>query len=721
MQNRCVVLSITLVMMTCVSWAQTLRLNEATGQREELRYFIGVYGALSLNQHSAPFGALPGVPSCCPEFRDATTLAPAFGALFELPFAQTFRGQIRLGYASVSGDLSTQEVIGNEPVLDEGPVPTPARRDVTVEHVLNASLPMVVLEPTVGWRAFDVIWLQLGMRAGLLIGKNAEQHETLLLPEGYTFTDGSAVRNAYNGPIPEANALQLHGVFGIGYELVTRSNISIVPEVRYFLPLTSISSVDWKVQAFQIGVSVRYGFYTPIDPVVIRDTVYKRDTIVAQTPGLLQDRITLRSTNTSEKSRREGDVEFKTTTVKEEYLRETPKAFGATVRLVALARDKSGILQPIDSIRIEELDVIESYPLLPQVFFTEGSAELSGTSQVALQAEDAGKFKSGELTRNQLDVYRNMLNIVGDRMRKNTQAELTIIGHTNNSSIEQNNRELSKNRADAVKQYLVSTFGIEPSRLNTSARLLPASPANPTTADGRQENQRVELSSNDISVFEPVEFRDRDLNVTPAEVVLRPTVTGGEDVTAWSMSVAQRTNEMLSGEGSGIPTDLSWRTDNDASRPRQDAPVVAKVSVRNAQGQSVEASTTIPVDYATLQLIKSRQEEGKLIERYSLIVFEYNSAQLTASNQRLMQRIKERIQPDSRVTITGFADRQGMPDYNRELARRRCVEAQRVLGLPDSQVTLEPVGSDRLIFNNDVPEGRSYSRTVQIEIQTPIR
>lgn len=721
MQNHCVALFITLVTMTCVMSSQPRRLNEATGQNEELRYFLGGYGALSINMHTAPFGALPGIPSCCPEYRDASTLAPAFGLLFELPLTQSFRAQVRLGYVSIGGELATTEVIGNEPVLDDGPAPTAQRRDVTVEHVLDAGLPMVILEPTVGWRALDVIWLHLGVRAGMLIGKNADQHETLLSPDGYTFIDGTAVRNTYSGPIPEANPLQLHGVFGIGYELTTRSKLTIVPEVRYFLPLTSISSVDWKVASFQMGVSVKYGFYTPIDAVIIRDTVYTRDTVVVQTAGILQDRITLRSSSSDETSRREGDVEYKTTTVNEEYLRETPKAFNASVKLVALARDKNGILQPVDSIRIEELDVIESYPLLPQVFFAEGDAELNSTSQVRLQTDEAQQFNTSELTRDQLDVYRNLLNIVGDRMRKNPQTSLSIVGHTNNSGIEQNNKDLSKNRAEAVKQYFMTAFGIESSRLNTSSRLLPSSPANPTTPDGRQENQRVELASSDISVFEPVEFRDRDLNVTPAEVILRPTVTNGEDVTGWSTSISQRANEMLSGDGNGLPADVSWRTDNDASRPRLDAPVVAKVSVRNAQGQSVEGSTTIPVDYATLQLIKSRQEEGKLIERYSLIVFEYNSSQLTASNQRLMQRIKERIQPDSRVTIMGFADRQGMPDYNRELARKRCVEAQRVLGLPDSQVTLEPVGSDRLIFNNDVPEGRSYSRTVQIEIQTPIR
>jgi hypothetical protein len=31
---------------------------------------------------------------------------------------------------------------------------------------------------------------------------------------------------------------------------------------------------------------------------------------------------------------------------------------------------------------------------------------------------------------------------------------------------------------------------------------------------------------------------------------------------------------------------------------------------------------------------------------------------------------------------------------------------------------LEAVGSDRLLFDNDLPEGRNYCRTVQIVVET---
>jgi outer membrane protein OmpA-like peptidoglycan-associated protein len=86
-----------------------------------------------------------------------------------------------------------------------------------------------------------------------------------------------------------------------------------------------------------------------------------------------------------------------------------------------------------------------------------------------------------------------------------------------------------------------------------------------------------------------------------------------------------------------------------------------------------------------------------------------------------MEKVKARIQPESKVRIVGYADRTGNPEYNRNLARKRCLEAQRVLGVADDRVAIDPIGSDTLIYNNDTPEGRSYSRTVQIEIETPIK
>ncbi|NQW29559.1 MAG: OmpA family protein [Ignavibacteria bacterium] len=695
--------------------------SDSSQQTQTLRYIVGVYGGLGFNLHSASFGQLPGVPSCCDQYKDATSVGPAFGLMGEFPLSKNLRLQTRLGYASLSGTLTRTETIGNEPVLDDGPVPTPVRRNINVEHSIKASLPMAVFEPTLSYRLLDFFWISAGARVGFLLSKEYEQKEVLFNPDGYVFTSGSAIRNVSAGPIPDAKSLQMHGVLGLGYELLTRSNISIIPEVRYYLPFTNIGSVDWNVQGFQIGLTLRYGIYSPIDPTIKRDTIIKRDTTVVQKPGLRTDIVRLDDKSYDDESRTEGDFEYYTTTITEHYIRETPRPFAPIVGVKIIAEGSVNGDAAGQQLRIEELDVLENYPLLPQIFFSDNSSSLDSTTQMLTDLEQARDFRSKDLTRNQIDVYRNVLNVIGYRMKSDPKPTITVTGCTNNADAEQNNTELAKRRAESVKNYLVDVWGIDPSRVNTTHRLLPTSPANPATLDGKQENSRAEISTSDVALLEPVEFRDKDLIVKPPKFKIVPNIEEGRDITDYDLTLKQKSVELIKVHEKGQPETVKWNADQDGTRPKNDAPIIANLTVHNEIGQSASATDTLMVDYATVQLMKMSTEGGKMIERYSLIVFDFNSAQLNASNQRVMQRIKERIQPESKVKILGYADRQGNPEYNRTLARKRCVEAQRVLGLADDRVTIEPVGNDRLLFDNDLPEGRSYSRTVQIEIETPVR
>ncbi len=271
-----------------------------------------------------------------------------------------------------------------------------------------------------------------------------------------------------------------------------------------------------------------------------------------------------------------------------------------------------------------------------------------------------------------------------------------------------------------IRTYLVDVWGIDKSRISVNARILPEKHANVESEDGRVENRRVDIAASDPAILETVEFRDRDRSVDPKEIIFAVSVEGGEDIVGWDIDVAQRGINLYKDEGLGIPKEIVWKTEGER-RPKLEEPIAVNLNVRNDKGQRKNLTDAIPVELITVQKAKGMQEGGKLIERYSLIVFDYNSAKLNESNQRVMDIVRSRVQPDSKVRIMGFADRTGDPEYNRKLATRRCEEAKNVLAVRDDQVTIEPVGSDRLIYTNDVPEGRSYCRTVQIEVETPIR
>jgi OmpA-OmpF porin, OOP family len=82
---------------------------------------------------------------------------------------------------------------------------------------------------------------------------------------------------------------------------------------------------------------------------------------------------------------------------------------------------------------------------------------------------------------------------IGDMLKAHPELKLTIEGHTDNVGQPADNQTLSEKRAAAVKQYLVTTFGIDASRLATKG-LGDTKPVAPNqTPEGRQQNRRVEL------------------------------------------------------------------------------------------------------------------------------------------------------------------------------------------------------------------------------------
>jgi outer membrane protein OmpA-like peptidoglycan-associated protein len=720
--NRSVSIMMLVLFLTFVAGqSQEMYVDDSTRQTMILKYRLGgyIHGVQSI--HDVDFGALPGILSCCSSFSGSASTSASFGLLGEFPWKHGLRFEARLGYTSLSGDFTREEKIGNEPVLEDGLGPAPRRRDVLVRHDFTSSIPLFTIEPSVLTSPLDRLTIQAGIRIGIMGGTSFMQKETLVEPEGYVFLNGSTIRNQSEGPIPLPVVQQFHAIAGLRYDLVRTNSYTVSPELRYALPLSTVSDVPWSVHAIQFGVSVRFGMYRPTDAILIRDTTYRRDTSVLVRRGINEPRIELVETSSDDATRREGDTVYVTTTINERYRRELPAPFDPGLRVQIMAGGSADTARDLTRMRVEELDVIENYPMLPQLFFPEGSADLTKTKQRLLTPTDVSTFSTSMLSRDQIGVYANLLNIIAQRLIVDPTATIVITGYGSNVGPEAGSRELSRNRAESVKTYLTSVWSIDPVRIKTRGGLLPEQPANSATPEGRAENQRVEITASTPAILEPIEFRDKDLIVTPPTIGIGSALREEDDIASWTLVLEQAGRLLYTAKGDGPPEQVTWDPAKATARPRKDDPIIARIRVRNDQGAAVEAFDTVAVEYVTLQTIRARQEEGKIVERYSLIVFDFNSAQLNPANQRTMERVKARIQPDSRVRIVGYADKTGNPEYNRTLARKRCLEVQKVLGLSDDRVTLEPVGSDRLIFENDTPEGRSYSRTVQIELVTPLR
>jgi len=90
------------------------------------------------------------------------------------------------------------------------------------------------------------------------------------------------------------------------------------------------------------------------------------------------------------------------------------------------------------------------------------------------------------------------LSKVGEIIRA-SQYPVAISGHTDSKGAEAYNLELSKKRAEAVKQWLVNQAGIDPSRIETTGKgesepvAANTHPDGSDNPEGRQKNRRVEI------------------------------------------------------------------------------------------------------------------------------------------------------------------------------------------------------------------------------------
>ena len=88
--------------------------------------------------------------------------------------------------------------------------------------------------------------------------------------------------------------------------------------------------------------------------------------------------------------------------------------------------------------------------------------------------------------------YHDEIAKVADFMKKYPTAKGLITGHTDNVGGVAMNQELSQRRAESVINYLVQEFGIDPARLSAKGYGMSRPIADNKTAEGRQQNRRIE-------------------------------------------------------------------------------------------------------------------------------------------------------------------------------------------------------------------------------------
>jgi OOP family OmpA-OmpF porin len=90
--------------------------------------------------------------------------------------------------------------------------------------------------------------------------------------------------------------------------------------------------------------------------------------------------------------------------------------------------------------------------------------------------------------------YHGELKTVADFLVEFPKAKGVIEGHTDSVGGPEYNRKLSQRRADSVRNYIIKNFGIAAERIGAKGYGLTKPVADNKTAEGRQQNRRIEAN-----------------------------------------------------------------------------------------------------------------------------------------------------------------------------------------------------------------------------------
>ncbi|MGE5479454.1 MAG: OmpA family protein [Chloroflexota bacterium] len=473
----------------------------------------------------------------------------------------------------------------------------------------------------------------------------------------------------------EDPALRIAAVVGLGYVFDLSRNVFLTPELSYHFPFTNVSSNDmydsWKVPQLRLSIALTYGFFTPAPP-----------------------------------ARVESEASA------------SPLAVGfSSVRFF----DRMGNLSSARKITVEEIQYAELFPLVPYVFFPENGATPAPATQVTERSR-AGSFDINNLEPDAVGINTQTMNIVGKRMQNFPDANVTITG-TVDSKTESGKKDLAQQRAEFVKNYLISNFGVSTVRLNTVGNGKPGKASSENDPEGVAENRRAEFSTQHPEILAPIVIQhDKDRIADPSIVRFTPYANSGDAIAHWDLTISQSGRKIKSFSGSGAPREVTWNiSPNDLAA--NEIPVDYTFAARTIRDVSDSESGSIPVEFISSTMRKPTEERpDRTISKFSLVLFDFNSPAISEQDRNIIDKyIIPAIKFNSTVQIYGYTDRIGESDYNKKLATDRANTVRSYIEgkMRNAKYEVYGVGEGVEIYDNDLTVGRQLSRTVQVYVITP--
>ncbi len=555
-------------------------------------------------------------------------------------------------------------------------------RQVEFDHVITNTTKAIGAKILCNWQFFKPFSFEAGPALYYLFDQQFTKTVYAINPGDLIVTPSGPVRQLLEASdaLPDAKSFLAALSFSLAAEFPLSKKISAAPNIEYLLPLTQTASY-WTHSSLRFGITFRYDLDSRHDTT----TEYHKE----QIPVHIQ------------------------------IAEEKKPELSASIEAVVINHD--GKEEHVVRMEVEEVKVHYAYPMLNYIFFDDGSALIPSRYVRYSSTTDAQKNFKGSLDRTGeglLQLYHETLNILGDRLRKSPGIRITITGCTSNTGPEEEKINLAHKRAEAIFDYLAKVWQIDPKRMKIEARLLPEKPSPSNITEGQEENRRVEITSSDESLTDPLTVTKTEHIANPPQISLKPHIFAEAGLKSYRATISIGRKELVSFNGSELK---AWGVPEEALANGADSLDIL-LEVTDSLGNVLNAKNSIKLEQKHVE-----REKQQVLEKFSLILFAFDESKLGLKNERTLGLVAEsfkKAKPHN-LSIVGYTDELGEANHNDELSHRRAADATRELDhalrirgltMPEN-VLIDGKGSREKLYDNRLPEGRFFSRTVNITVE----
>ncbi len=770
------------------------------------RFQYGIFGNIIIINQNADFRNLPGYPTCSPGFQSGNGKGLELGLLAEYPLFKNLFAGTRLGFEQYSDELTTDEPF---PFQDGNTV-----GKGLIEHSLKTNFNNVFGDLYLGFRPFGGMILSAGIKISLPFSPTFTQKEVLKSPTDYgTFENDKRERNVYSDKdLPNYIKPIAIAKFGLSYELPLNEHgtLRLAPEISYNYPITPVvGDLDWYKHSLRAGAALKFSktedkplevdisgdniieirnfrscdtafrlivpeslVFTPtvFAPAKVRNwefSLSRGEQILTQykSKDSIPEKMILPITaDTNFINNIEGEYTYKLVVqdrqnkvkVSEKKLRIVEKNYSLGSSISGYGIDiRDGKRYTKTNIQLLRKISTNVRPLLNYIFFDTKNVNIPDRYG---KIDNNLTYSFDEKKMHNLDaiqIYRQMLNVLGKRMRENPESEITLAGYVSALPEEFGNAELAKKRAGSVREYLSEVWNIDTARIKTEISTRPSGLPIVASMPGdelhitesAEENQRVEIIPHPEHTYllDPVITTDTLNQVFPLQFVFKPSITASGQDYHWQLNLAQ--NDKLFAKYNGdknLPDSIVLNLKNrEAEMIDKGGNLHYEFFVQDEFGQKCINSGEIQVELMKLD---------SSFYKYSLILFEYESFNIEQKNKQIITLIKDALASGSSLEVTGFTDALGDSTRNRVLSKNRALfttkeiledlslqpddkgrltnyeqnilidskfyqQLPKTKDITNVKVSVFGAGEDLpLLYDNSTPEGRFYCRTVTVNV-----